>query len=405
MQSTPFGTGVEQFKVRRTSLWSLDPWLTFAALGLITFSVYVLAGATASDVPGSPLYFVVRQLIYGIIGVGLMLVFARIDFARFKEFKYGIYGLLIASILLVFAIGGATRGSRRWIEFPFFNFQPSELGKVLLIIALSAMVLDRVRRIDEPKTTLRIMALGVIPALLVLMQPDLGTGLVYIVITLTLLYIAGTKWTHFAAIGGVATVLILLALVVLPKAGISVLQEYQAQRLTAFLHPSAERDKASYQQNQALIALGSGRQAGRGFEHATQTRLDFLPEHHTDFIFSVVGESLGFSGAAVILALYALLIWRGLRILTLTRDQYGALVSGGVVAMLMFQVFVNVGMNTGIMPITGITLPLMSHGGSSVLVTFIALGLLQSVYMHEHRAVRNTAPERKSSGALAVRSL
>jgi rod shape determining protein RodA len=164
-----------------------------------------------------------------------------------------------------------------------------------------------------------------------------------------------------------------------PAVGVEVLQPYQVERLTSFLHPSDDPGDAGYQQNQSRIAIGSGQQLGRG-DRATQTILNFLPEHHTDFVFAVIGERWGFVGAALVLSLYALVLWRGLRILTMAKNLYGALIAGGIVAMLLFQVFVNVGMNIGIMPITGIPLPLLSYGGSSVLTTLLAVGLLQSVY-------------------------
>jgi rod shape determining protein RodA len=166
---------------------------------------------------------------------------------------------------------------------------------------------------------------------------------------------------------------------------VNLLKPYQVARLTTFLHPNDDPAGAAFQQTQGEIAIGAGQRVGRGSDHATQTQLNFIPEHHTDFVFAVVGESYGFAGAALVMTLYALLIWRGLRILALARDQFGALIAAGVVAILMFQVFVNVGMNVGIMPITGVTLPLMSYGGASVLATFIALGLLQSVAVHSRR--------------------
>ncbi len=162
--------------------------------------------------------------------------------------------------------------------------------------------------------------------------------------------------------------------------GAPVLKGYQEERLASFLHPSADPGDAGYQQNQAKIAIGSGEKTGRG-DQATQTRLDFVPERHTDFIFAVIGERYGFIGAAFVLSLFALLIWRALRIVTLSKNLYGTLVAGGIAAMLMFQVFVNVGMSLGIMPITGIPLPLMSYGGSSVIATFLAVGILQSIHM------------------------
>ena len=228
--------------------------------------------------------------------------------------------------------------------------------------------------------------MALIPAMLVIAQPDLGSGLVYISIALAMLFVAGTKWTHFAALGAIGVAAIAVVLIVAPAAGVDVLKPYQMDRLTAFVDPSENPAKQGYQQIQSQVAIGAGGKTGRG-EEATQTKLDFLPEHHTDFIFSVVGEEFGFMGAALVLSLFALLIWRCLRILTMSKNLYGTLIAGGIVAMLMHQIFVNVGMTIGIMPITGVTLPLMSYGGSSVLVTFMAIGLLQSI----HAQARETA--------------
>jgi rod shape determining protein RodA len=286
---------------------------------------------------------------------------------------------MIGLILLVYAVGFSARGSKRAIQFGFFNLQSSELGKLLLILALSAFMVDRMRRLNERETTSRIMLLAVIPAILVVAQPDLGSAMVYIAIALTVLFVAGTKWTHFAALGVLATAAVVLTLVAAPAVGIQVLKPYQVDRLTAFLHPTDNPREQGYQINQSLTAVGAGGKTGRG-DQATQTKLDFLPEHHTDFVFSVVGEEFGFVGAALVLSLFALLIWRSLRILTLSKNLYGTIVAGGVTAMLMFQVFVNVGMTLGIMPITGIPLPLISYGGSSVLVTLMAIGFLQSIH-------------------------
>ena len=330
--------------------------------------------------PGNPYYYVVRQSIYAVVGIALMFAISRIDYSRFREIRVGIYTAMIASILLVFLFAEATRGSHRWIELPFVTFQPSELGKVLLVVTLAAFVLDRARHGTEIRRTVRLLSLGLFPAALVFLQPDLGTALVYGVITLSVLFIAGIPWSHFAALVGGVAATILVVLVIAPAAGFPILAEYQQDRLTAFLHPSDDPADSSYQINQALIAVGSGGKTGRG-DDATQTQNGFLPERHTDFIFAVVGERFGFVGAAFLLSLYALLIWRALRIMTLSKNLYGSMIAGGIAAMLMFQVFVNVGMNLGIMPITGIPLPLMSSGGSSVIVTFLALGLLQSIYV------------------------
>ena len=373
----------EPFAVRvgiaeRLGLANMDWPLAFAAIGLVAFSVFTLAQATSHDVPGSPNYFVNRQALYGLLGIVGMLVLTRIDYSRFRELRVGIYTFLCASITLVFFFGFAARGSRRAFELPFFSFQPSELGKLLLILALAGFVIDGARRGSEVQRTVRYLCLGLAPAALVFLQPDLGTSLVFAVATLAVMYFGGVRWTHFAVIGGAIVALIALVLVVAPAVGTPVLKEYQQERLTSFLNPHEHEAGAGYQQNQSVIATGSGQLTGRG-DRATQTRLDFVPERHTDFIFAVIGERYGFAGAALVLSLYALLLWRALRIVTLSKNSYGTLVAGGIAVAILFQVFVNVGMNLGIMPITGIPLPLMSYGGSSVLATFLAIGVLQSI--------------------------
>jgi rod shape determining protein RodA len=367
----------------------LDPLLLLATLGLVACSIVALNSATENDIAGEPDYYVLRQSIYAAVGVVLMYGASRLDYSRLRELRYPVYGLLLILILIVLAIAGVTRGSRSWIELPFFNFQPSEVGKVLLIVALAGFLVDRMRRMGRD-TTARIMVLGLVPTMLVMAEPDLGSAMVYVAGTLALLFVAGAPWRHFAALGGLFALAVTIVLVAAPMAGVEVLKPYQVDRLTSFLHPSADPGDEGYQQHQALIAMGSGEKTGRGVENATQTSLNFLPEHHTDFIFAVVGETYGFAGCALILSLYALLIWRGLHILTVAKNLYGALLAGGITVMLLFQLFVNIGMNVGIMPITGVTAPLLSFGGSSMLATFLALGLLHSV----HAQARETAEQK-----------
>ena len=379
-------TPVQDFREASARFLRIDPLMLLATLGLIAASIYTVGTATQDDVAGDPNYYAYRQAGYAAVGFVLMLVIARFDYSRLREWKLGVYGFMIVSILLVYALGFSARGSKRAIEFGFVNFQASELGKLLLIVALSGFVVDRVRRLTDRETTSRMVLLALIPAMLVIAQPDLGSGLVYLAILAAVLFVAGTPWTHFAALGGLAAVAIVVVLVAAPAVGVEVLKPYQMDRLTAFLNPGQDQSREAYQINQSLTAIGSGGKTGRG-DDATQTRLDFLPEHHTDFVFSVVGEEFGFVGAALVLSLFALLIWRALRTLTMAKNFYGALVAGGITAMLMFQVFVNVGMTIGIMPITGIPLPLMSYGGSSVLTTLMAIGLLQSI----HAQARETA--------------
>jgi rod shape determining protein RodA len=369
---------------------ALDPLLAFASLGLIGFGIVALKQVTGGDVPHDPYYYVVRQATYAVIGIALMLAIARVDYSRFRELRVGLYTVAIGSIIMVLLLGQATRGSRRWIELPFFTFQPSELGKVLLIAALAGFVIDRARRVSEGQRTARILMMGLVPAVIVFMQPDLGTAVTYVVITLAILFVAGARWTHFTLLGLLLAAAVTSVLVIAPATGHPVLKGYQEERLTSFLNPSSDPRDATYQINQSLIAIGSGGKTGRGAK-STQTENGFVPDRTTDFVFSVVGERFGFVGAAFVLSLYALLIWRALRIMTLSKNLYGSLIAGAIAALFMCQVFVNVGVAIGVMPVTGIPLPLMSFGGSSVVVTFVAIGLLQSIYVQARLTSKSRA--------------
>ncbi len=354
-----------------------DPVLAIAVLGICICSLVALN--TVHDGVLADGYYMKRQAVYFGIGALVAVVLSRIDYSRIRELKYGLYGFLLVSIVAVKVFGSSALGAQRSIALPGFSFQASELGKVLVVLTISAFLVDRARMLHDRDTTARTLLLALFPAALVMIQPDLGSSLVYGAIVLAILFVSGTPGRHFAALATLAAFAVSFVLVIAPLGGVEVLHGYQKDRLTAFLHPSDNPRAEGYQQAQSRIAIGSGEKTGRG-DAATQTSFDFLPEHHTDFIYAVVGERWGFAGAALVLSLYALLIWRGLRILTLSKNLYGALIAGGVVAMLLFQVFVNVGMTIGIMPITGIPLPLMSYGGSSVLTTFLAIGLLQSIY-------------------------
>jgi rod shape determining protein RodA len=365
---------------RRAGVLLFDPLLLLAALGLSAFSLVTLHSATRNLKAGAPLYYVERQGLYIAIGVLLALVISRFDYSRLREYKYGLYVLIIAANIVVFGMPTAL-GAHRWIPLPLFQFQSSEFGKILLIAALGAFCVDRSRRLGERRTTARVMLLALLPALIVIAQPDLGTGLVYVTVAFAVLFFAGTSWRQLTALLALFVTAIVLVLAVAPALGVHVLKPYQVQRLTGFLNPSKSPQGATYNIGQSLIAIGSGGKTGLGVAGAKQTSLGYLPEHQTDFIFAVVGETYGFAGAALVLSLYALLIWRTLRIVTMAKNLYGTLIAGGILAMLMFQVFVNVGMTVGIMPITGVPLPLMSYGGSSVIVTFLAIGLLESIHI------------------------
>ncbi len=375
----------EQAPERFRMLRRCDPLLALSALGLLACSLITLRSAT----PNSGSYYVDRQALYAGIGIAAALVVARIDYTRLREYKYGFYGLMLVLNVIVLGMP-AVNGSHRWIPLPLFQVQPSEFGKLLLVVTISAFLADRSRRVHEFSTTARIMLLTLIPALLVIVQPDIGTSIVFAVVGFVVLFVAGTGWKQLLALVVLALAAIVLVLIVAPALGTHVLSPYQVQRLTGFLHPSQNPQSATWNIHQSLIAVGSGGKMGRGI-HATQTRLGYLSAPSTDFVFAALGETYGFVGAAVVLSLYALMIWRTLRIVTLSKNLYGTLIAGGILAMFMVQVFINVGMTIGIMPITGIPLPLLSYGGSSVVVTFIAVGLLESIHIQARIAARAKA--------------
>ncbi len=354
-----------------------DPSLAFAIVGICVCSLVTLNTVSDRGVPDG--FYMKRQAIYFAVGGTLAVILGRVDYSRLREVKYGIYAFVIVSVIAVKIFGADALGARRAIQLPFFSFQASELGKVLMAVALSGFLVDRSRQLVCARTTARTVALTAIPAGLVLVQPDLGSSMVYGAIVLAVLWAAGTPGRHFAGLAAIGLVVVAGVLVVAPAAGVQVLHGYQTDRLTAFLHPNDNTSEIAYQQTQSRVAIGSGEKTGRG-DRATQTAFNFLPEHQTDFIFAVVGERWGFAGAALVLSLYALLVWRGLRAVVVAKNLFGVLLASGITAMLLFQIFINVGMTVGIMPITGIPLPLMSYGGSSAMTTFIAVGLLQSVY-------------------------
>lgn len=383
-------------ETRRTSFsLPLDPLLLLAVVGLGICSAVTIKAATAERIVGDPHYFVDRQIVYLVVGMVLMVGVSRLNYDWLRQLKYWIYGGLVLILLAALALGRESLGSTRAISLPLFSFQSSEIGKVLLIVFLAAFVVDRTRALRSRDTTLRVIALTLVPTLIVIAEPDLGSSLVYISIALMTLFIAGAPWRHFAALALLAVLALTLVLVVAPSLGVRVLSEYQTQRLTGFFNsshlPASEANTHRYQQEQAKLAtlryqqeqsklaIGAGRQTG--LHDARAVAAGYVPYDESDFIFASVGEQHGFVGAALVLSLFALLIWRALRILTMSKDLFGSLIAAGIVAMLMCQVFVNVGVAIGIMPDTGITLPLMSYGGSSVISTMLAIGLLQSIYV------------------------
>jgi len=364
----------------RAYLRHLDYVLLAAAGGLLVFGVTMIYFATRHDTLTTPFYYARNQIVFAAVGVAALFALSLVDYEHYRRWQWPLYGFVLLSIAAVFALGPVTRGSRRWISLSFVSFQPSELALVIVTVTLAAFLADRLPAIGRRRMTLFALLYVAVPAALVSAQPDLGTAMVFLVITLTLLLFYGTSWTHFAALFAAAAAFALLVLKVLPMAGVRVVHSYQMERLFVFLHPGHNPQSSGYNLTQSLIAVGSGALRGRG-DQATQTVLDFLPEHHTDFIFAVIGERYGFVGAAVLLGLFVIVIWRALRIATISRDLYGSMIAGCIAAIFLFEVFVNIGMTIGIMPITGIPLPFVSYGGAALITDLMLVGLLESIHL------------------------
>jgi rod shape determining protein RodA len=355
-------------------------WVMFAATaGLVAYGLWAIDGITSLDVAGDPQYYVVRQGIFALVGAVGMVGALFIDPEWYRRYRKVLYALLIASLLVVMVLGADARGSTRWIELGSFRFQPSEFGKLLLVLFLAGVLAARGRRIGEWRTTAVAVGAAAIPTLLVFSQPDIGTSLVYGAILAATLFFAGAPWRHLGVLAAATALLATAVLWFTPSLGVDILEPYQRARITAFLNPAENPQGAGYNINQSITAVGSGGSTGRGVAGATQTNLDYLPEHHTDFVFASLAEQRGFVGVSVLLLLYLLLIWRGIRVMATARDPFSATVAGAIVFGLLFQVFVNVGMTIGIAPITGIPLPFVSVGGSAMVTNLIAVGVLQAI--------------------------
>jgi rod shape determining protein RodA len=359
---------------------SLDWVLLVSVAALVAVGLWGVAGVTKFALPGDPGYYLNRQILYACVGGVALVAAALIDPDLYRRYWRGIFIGTAAVIAGVLLIGHAARGSTRWISLGFFTFQPSEFGKLLFVLAIAGMLVERQSGLNSWGTTLKVVGLGLIPVLLVFAQPDLGTALVYTAALAAMLFIAGVPWRQLAVLGAVVVVFVLGVLWAGPAAGVNVLKSYQQQRLTCFTHPSSCPAAAGYNLDQSKTTVGSGQIRGRGVNNSSQVKLGFLPESGTDFVFAGFAEQRGFIGAALLLGLYLLVLWRGLRVVTVARDLYSAVVAGGIVVALLFQIFVNVGMTMGIAPITGIPLPFVSVGGSSLIANLAAMGVLLAIY-------------------------
>ncbi len=351
----------------KKNLSRLDWMLLLSVIALVAFGSLMIYSATIGDLDKTNYLF--RQISYFFIGLLLAFTIVQIGYQTLVNFSLWLYLFVIGLLIVTYVIGFESRGSVRWIDFGFFTLQASELVKPILILFF-AWFFGRF-----PPTKLRHVVisflLAALPAALVFLQPDLGSAFVILMIWLTMVYLAGLRWQYLLGLVG-------LVVVVLPL-GLSLLKDYQRQRLLTFLNPEKDPLGAGYNIVQSIIAVGSGQFFGRGFGRGTQSHLNFLPEQKTDFIFATTAEELGFVGIAAILALFSLIIYRIVKIAQQAKNKTASLVCYGAVSVVATQLFVNAGMNMGLVPVTGITLPFISFGGSSLISMLMLLGLVVSV--------------------------
>jgi rod shape determining protein RodA len=366
------------FRPRAPAAWKhVDMVLLATAAALSALgALMVLSSTRGTDPDVYDLDYLRKQVLYIAMGAVGMVLVTLVDYRRLRDFAWLPYLVVMALLVLVVSsLGSEKRGTQAWFQLGAFQLQPAELAKVVVILAVASLLATA----DLP---LRLRTLGLalllfaVPTALIMLQPDLGTALVFIAITMGMLLIAGARGRH---------IVVLCAVGVIGVVGVlnsDVLEDYQRDRLTTFLDSEGQDVQAeAYNSDQSKAAIASGGTSGKGLFEGTQTRLGFVPEQHTDFIFTAVGEELGFVGSATVLGLMALMCVRIWRTAQIAHDRMGTLICVGVLSMLVFQIFQNVGMTMGIMPITGITLPFMSYGGSSVVASWLAVGLVLNVHM------------------------
>jgi rod shape determining protein RodA len=363
---------------RKAPVRHIDPTLLLVTFLLGAYGAVMVFSATVHrqvEAGLDPQLFLKRQIAYLVGGLVVLIVSSMFDYRHLKSLSPIIYGSAIIGLGLVLPLGDVSKGARRWIDVGFIQIQPSEVAKVAVVIAVAAFLAERKGEPSALDVALTV-ALVAIPSVLIFLEPDLGTMMVMVALLGALLLVGGAKLRHFLALALIGLVAITAAV------QLDILHPYQLRRLEAFTDPSCDVQEECYNLRQSEIAIASGGFRGKGLESRySQTALDFVPEQHTDFVFTAVGEQLGFMGSATLIALFAFLIWRAMRIAMMSRDLFGTIVASGIAAFWAFQVFVNVGMTMGIMPITGIPLPFISYGGSSLVTNFIAVGLLLNIHM------------------------
>ena len=362
-------------------LRDFDPLLLLSTLGLVVLGLMLIYSGSLSQF-GKPQgidysHPVVRQAMFAIAGVALALLVMRFDYRTLGTLCVGLYIACIAALAFLVVEGEAVYGSRRWIEIGGTPVQPSEIAKLVVVIALAKYLSDHQEAIATPRVFLTSLAIAAVPAALVFAQPDLGSAVIFAAIWLGMVTVAGARWQHVAALLG-------SAIVAVPFVFMALVNDYQRERIRLWLDPGSDPLGAGFQSLQAQIGIGSGGIFGKGLTEGTQTQLDYLRTGTTDYVFSVLGEELGFLGALLLFGLFVILLWRGLRVAELSRDMFGRLMATGIVIFILLQAFINVGVNVGLLPVTGIPLPFVSQGGSSLITLLVALGILQSILLR-HR--------------------
>lgn len=365
----------------RSAEWRhFDFVLLGATVALMAIGIALIYSATLASAAFEQDWwdsFLAHQIIYAAAGIGLMLLVAFTDYSIFANFSHLIYALIISSLILVYAIGRVSFGAQRWIDLGVFDFQPSELAKVLLVIVVAKFLADRQEELKRLPYLLLSLLYVAIPMVFVYIQPDLGTAIVLAVSWLAMVLLAGARIRH----------LILMALIgvlLLPVVWLS-LHGYMRERVFVFFDPARDPLGAGYNIKQARIAVGSGGFLGQGFAQGSQSQLRFLRVRHTDYVFSVLGEELGFVGVVILLLLFLLVIWRILRVAEMAHDNFGQLIACGIATVVAVQVVANIGMNVGLLPASGVPLPFISYGGSALIALLIGEGVVQNIIIRHKR--------------------
>jgi rod shape determining protein RodA len=365
----------------RRSFAKFDIILVGTTMVLALLGVVMIYSATRGKLilqGVDPHYFLKRQLIFMVLGAVVMVALALFDYRRLEQVSTVLYIGTICALAGVYVIGSSALGAQRWYSFGPFQLQPSEFATLTVTIAIATYCSRRPEGLVF-RDMVRLVLLAGVPMLLIIKQPDLGTGIVVSVILVVMLTVAGMPARFLVLLIVSAVIVVIIAL----QAGL--LQKYQIDRLTSFISPNAAGSAASYNVTQAKDAIGAGGLFGKGLFRGAQTNLSYVPSQQTDFIFSAVGEQVGFVGSSILLFLYGVVAWRVLRTAQMARDTFGRLLCSGVFALLIFSVFENVGMNLGIMPVAGIPLPFLSYGGTAVVVFLAAIGLTISVHARSVR--------------------